>query len=314
MSDQALPEQPSGDSGSLPLESRIANIFSPEPKAPQPREPQREAPREQEAPEVEASTDAGEEVETPQEETFEFEVEGERYLLPKKLEKAVLQEKDYTQKAQTLADQRRNIELKEQQIRTRELQQQFDSSVANEVRQLQMIDEVLKQPIDWKSMSTDEAFRHKLELDNLEKQKNQLREQLSQKYNEFQQQTRKEQQELLNKSLEVVKKRIPAWDANVAKSIREHAINEGYSEVELAQLYEPRHAITLWKAMQFDQLQAKATPAVTQARAVKTTSANPMPQATKDLLNYRKAIAKTQKGSPAHQQLVRDRVAKLFSR
>src|SRR5688572_2610686 len=128
MLDQAPPEQPSRDSGPPPLESRIARIFGPkEPQAPpQQKAPQQRAPE----PEPEVSLDAdadspdvsevqeeGAADPAPQEETFELDIEGEKYVLPKKLEKGFLQERDYTQKSQSLADQRRLVEVKEQQFR-----------------------------------------------------------------------------------------------------------------------------------------------------------------------------------------------------
>jgi hypothetical protein len=309
MLEQTSPEQPSGDSGSLPLEDRVSNALFGTPK-PQAKAPQQEPEQTQEAPEVEATQEASE----PVEETFEYEAEGEKYILPKKLEKSFMQERDYTQKSQALADQRRLVEHREQQFRIRELQVKFDGEVANEVRQLQMIDQILDQPIDWRSMSTDEALRHKLELDGLEKQKAKLRETLQQKWGQFQQQTKQQRDELLNTARETLKKRIPNWSDDIAKQIREHARNEGYNEVELSSVEDPRQAITLWKAMQFDQLQAKATPAVTQARAVKTTSAKPMPPATKDYLNYRKALSKTAENSPERRKVVEGRVASIFSR
>jgi hypothetical protein len=311
MLEQAQPEQPSGDSGSLPLEDRIGNALFGTPR-PQPKPQQQEAQEEtHETQEVEASAH---ETAEPVEETFEYETEGEKYVLPKKLEKSFMQERDYTQKSQALADQRRFVELKEQEFRVRELQQKFDHEIANEVRQIQMIDAVLEQQVDWKSMTTDDALRHKLELDNLEKQKSKLREAINNKYQTFRQQSESSRKELLVKAEEVVRKAIPSWSKELAKQVREHAATQGYTEAELGVVEDPRHAITLWKAMQFDQLQAKATPAVTQAKTVKTTSAKPMPQATKEYLNFRKAISKTAENSPERRKVVEGRIASIFSR
>jgi cell division septation protein DedD len=305
MLEQAQPD--SGESGSLPLEDRVSNALFGTPK---PKAPQQEPEQTQEATEAEASAEPTE----PVEETFEYEAEGEKYVLPKKLEKSFMQERDYTQKSQALAEQRRLVEHSLQQSKIKELQGKFDNEIANEVRQIQLIDQVLDQQVDWRSMSTDDALRHKLELDNLEKQKAKLREGIQQKWGQFRQQTEQQRTELLEKAREVLKKRIPTWSDDVAKQIREHAKVEGYNDAELNTLEDPRHAITLWKAMQFDQLQAKATPAVTQAKTVKTTSAKPMPPATKDYLNYRKALGKTAENSPERRKVVEQRVASIFGK
>jgi hypothetical protein len=47
---------------------------------------------------------------------------------------------------------------------------------------------------------------------------------------------------------------------------------------------------------------------------VKTTSAKPMPQQTKEYLNYRKALAKTPEGSPERRKVVEGRIASIFTR
>src|SRR5688572_29268490 len=49
------------------------------------------------------------------EETFEFDIEGEKYRLPKKLERSLMNQKDFTQKTQSLADQRRQVEFQQEQ-------------------------------------------------------------------------------------------------------------------------------------------------------------------------------------------------------
>jgi hypothetical protein len=314
MLEQGSPEQPQGDSGSLPLGDRIANAFggNPQPKAPQAQEPQQE-----ETQEVEATAETeGAPEQTPQEETFELDLEGEKYVLPKKLEKAVLQERDYTQKSQSLADQRRLVEVKEQQFRLRELQTSFQSEVANEIQQMQMIDAVLKQPVNWATMSTDEAFRHKIQLDDLKQQRDTLAQTVNQKYQTHQQQHAKQQLELQQKTLEVLRSRIPNWSDQTAKEVTEHFRSRGLSDADFALFNSnPVYIEAAWKAVQYDKLQAKATKSVTDAKtAVKTTSAKPMPQQTKEYLNYRKALNKTPEGSPERKRVVESRVASIFSR
>jgi hypothetical protein len=311
-------EQPSGDSGAPSLDSRIDNIFTGRP-APQakPQSPQ-QSPQEpeQETVETEAVADQTEETQeqTP-EETFELELEGDKYVLPKKLEKAVLQERDYTQKSQSLADQRRLVELKEQQFRTRELQQTFHTDVANEVQQMQMIDAVLDQPINIQGMSIEQALQHTTELKNLEKQREQLRQLVTQKHQAWQAQQQTAQAELQRKTIEVLRSRIPTWSDAVANEVTAHFRERGLTDADFQAMNQnPVYIEAAYKAMQFDKLQAKATKTVEQAKTVKTTSARPMPTQVKEHLAYRKALAKAPEGSPERKRVVDAKVASIFSR
>src|SRR5688572_5615221 len=99
-------ETPQMEQGPAPsIESRIEALMMGGPK-PKPEAPKAAEAAEVEAPEGEAP--AAEEAEAPgadeatptADELFEIEVDGVKYALPKPLEKAVLQERDYTQKAQ----------------------------------------------------------------------------------------------------------------------------------------------------------------------------------------------------------------------
>lgn len=250
----------------------------------------------------------------PADETFEFDLDGEKFVLPKKLEKAVLQERDYTQKSQSLAEQRKSLDLVHEQARVAQLHQQFQSEVAPEIQQLQMLDTVIKQTqsSDWTSMSTEDLIRKRLDLDTLKEQRASLLQMVEGKRQEWTQKQQAEFERIKSVSLDTIKKRIPSWDDKLAKSIREHALAEGYTDAELTSIIDPRHAVTLWKAHQFDQLQAKAQKTVGDIKTIKTTPTNSMPQQVKEKLNYRKAIAKAPRGTPEHQRLVQDRVARIF--
>jgi hypothetical protein len=226
-----------------------------------------------------------------------------------------LQERDYTQKSQSLADQRRLVELKEQQFRTRELQQTFHTDVANEVQQMQMIDAVLKQPVNWQSMTTDEAFRHKIQLDELKQQRDQLSQAVNQKYQTWNTQQQTAQAELQRKTIEVLRSRIPTWSDAVANEVTAHFRERGLTDADFQAMNQnPVYIEAAYKAMQFDKLQAKATKTVEQAKTVKTTSARPMPTQVKEHLAYRKALAKAPEGSPERKRVVDAKVASIFSR
>lgn len=320
---QNQPEQPAQDSGAPSLHDRIESAFTGKPTR---QRPQQEPPQQQEQQEVTQETEqepvAEVEAEAPAEgdqgappEMFELEFDGEKFTLPKKLEKGFMQERDYTQKSQGLADQRRSIELKEQQFRTRELQDKFNTDVANDVRQMQMIDAVLEQPVNWNGMSTDDAFRHKIQLDDLSRQREKLAQSVQQRWQQFQQQQQAAQAELSRKTLEAVRSRIPNWNDAAAKEVTDHFRDRGLTDADFALFNQnPEFVQAAWEAMQYRKLQARAKPAVEQAKTVKATGAKPMPPATKDYLNYRKALSKTKEGSPERRKVVEGRIASIFSR
>lgn len=290
------------------VEDRIASLFGGAPREEQaqdePVQSQSEAASEpQEGTEPEAP---------PAEETFELEIDGEKFTLPKKLEKGFLQEKDYTQKAQTLAEQRRSLELAQHQQRVAAMNADFQKEVAPDLQQLQMIDWAVSQKIDWSAMSTDEAFRKKLELDSLKDEKARLEKQIEGKRGDWANKQAQEIAKLRAQSLDTIKKRIPGWTDSTAKEIREFGLSEGMTEEELNSILDPRHVSILWKAQQYEKLKAKATPVAAAAKNVKTTPTNPMPQHVKDKLAFRKEVGKHATGSHQQQQLVKDRIAKIF--
>ena len=250
----------------------------------------------------------------PVEETFEVEVDGEKFALPKKLEKAVMQERDYTQKAQQVADQRRLVEHQIAQAKVWQAEREFAQTIATEQSTLSQLDAALKQYADlkWSEMTTDEIVRYRMQMDSLKEQRATIEKQIDGKKAEFSQARQQHVSQLIKQGQEYLQKAIPGWNETVAKEVVSYAVKDGYSQEEISSIIDPRNVMTLYKAMQYDKLQSKAKPAVAQAKAIKTTPSNPMSQETKDLLNYRKAIAKHAPGSQQRQAIVKDRIAKMF--
>lgn len=310
-------QTPTEQASMASVQDRIADIFGGAPKAP-PQKP--EAPAAEPAPtetaeETEAASADTEEGQAPVEETFELDIEGEKYVIPKKLEKSFMQEKDYTQKSQSLAEQRRAVEIAQRNAHIADLQQQFHTETAQEHQQLQALDWALSQPVDWNSMTTEEAFRRKLQLDSWKAEKDRLDKVLGDKRKEWDQKQHEAFSKLVNDSLETIKKRIPGWGPELAKAVTAHALQEGFTETELRKANtDPRLAVALWKAQQYDALKAKAVATPPPARTIKTTPSNPMPQAVKDKLAYRKAMQKAPVGSPERKRAIESRAASIFSR
>jgi len=300
-----------GQAPQQPVEERVASLFlGKEPEQP----PEVEAPEAQAEPETEASADEPQEAQAP--EDFEYEYEGAKFKLPKPLEKALMQQKDYTQKTQELAEQRRMVEAKDHQIRLATMEQTFSQEVANERQQIAMFDAALASAKDtnWGSMSTDEAFRTKLQLDQWKEQREALDKTIQARRGEFDNKVRAEISKYREQAVETLKKSIPNWSDDVAKQVRDHALQEGYTEAELGSLFDPRWARSLWKAAQYDQIKGKASEAVNTAKAqpVKPSPSRPMDAKTKDYLNYRKTLQKAPPGSQERKAAVQDRIAKIF--
>lgn len=283
-----------------------------------PKEKEAEPEQTTEAPEAAPDGDVGDTNETAPtaEEFFEFEVDGQKYALPKPLEKAVLQHKDYTQKTQEVSAQRKALETLHEQARIANMQAEFQRETADDFKQLQAYDAVLAQAsqIDWASMTTDEVMRRKIQLDQWKDERSKIVSSLQDKHSQWTHKRDSAVKELKAKALEAASAAIPNWSESTLKAVREHALTDGYTEAELSQVdLDPRHLKTLWKAQQFDLLKAKATKTVSDVKTVKTTASNPMPQAVKDKLAFGKQL---QKATTAHDRnkLVERRVSSLFDK
>lgn len=250
----------------------------------------------------------------PAEETFELEYEGAKYQLPKKLEKAVMQERDYTQKNQSLAEMRKDVERQFAQIKLAQTEAAFRQSIAPDEQQVSVIDAVLQEygKLNWASLNTDELVRKKLEMDQYKDMKSALENGIKAKRAQFDQQYQQELQRLKGEAAETLKKRIN-WSDETEAEVRSYVKELGITDAEYDGVYDPRHKQILWEASQFRKLKAGAKPAAEQVKAVKTTSSNPMPQKVKDKLNFNKAVAKTAQNSPERRKLLEHAAAAIFS-
>lgn len=306
--EQQTPEQPAPQDS---VEDRIGAILDPS------SSDQSNAAPETASDDAPADTDAAPADEAaPVEETFEVEIEGTKYVLPKKLEKGFMQERDYTQKSQQLADQKRLAETQLAQAKMWAAEREFTQSISQEQATLTQIEGVLKQydALNWREMSTDDIVRTKLEMDRLEKQRQSVEQAINGKRDEFVKAQQQTHQQIIAQGQEYLTKKIPGWNAEIAKSVAAFAVERGIPQVEVAQITNPVHVEILYDAMKYRELQGKAKPAAVQAKQIKTTPSNPMSQQTKEMLNYRKTIQKFKPGSPERQKAAQDRVAAIFGK
>lgn len=200
-----------------------------------------------------------------EEEYVEVELNGETYQVPKELSEGYLRQQDYTRKTQELAAERQTIQEQRQAVEAE--RQAFQNQVLAQQQTFQIhaqisgIDAQIAQyqNLDWQQLIENDPVEYmKLErgLNTLKEKRNTLvqdaiqqQQHLSiQQQQEFQQKAELGRQELL--------KRIPNFSKETATALREYGVKQGYTEQELSTLIDPRVVETLYKAYQYDQLQA----------------------------------------------------------
>lgn len=237
-------------------------------------------------PEEAAQPEADVEEQEPSDGLEEVEYEGQTYKVPPALKEAIITKADYTQKSQDVANQRRNVELLQDAMKAAQAEQAFTGSISSELNQLAVTEARQKDLIGrWTSLSMED----KQEIYLLDRQKESLQKQIDGKRAQFHQEQQRVANDLKAKAFDVVKKSIPNFNEKIAEEISLHAQSEGYTKQEIDAIWDPRHAKTLWKAMQYDKLQKAAVKAPKAPAVIKAGPSNPMPAQVKNDLNLRKA-------------------------
>ena len=167
--------------------------------------------------------------------------------------------KDYTQKSQALAEQRKAIDaerghlehVKQERMAYAQKLQALDSFLSQQNRGEDL--EVLKEtdPIGYAVKVAEQSQREK-QLSVVRAEQNRI----------AQQQQAEQQQNLQNhlkyefdKLTSVIPELATPNGAAIRKEIREYAKSVGWSDQELSSVYDHRAVLTLYKAMKFEQLQ-----------------------------------------------------------
>lgn len=268
--------------------------------------------------------EAAEEAEAQTEDTglAELDWEGEKFQVPVGLKDAFMRNEDYTRKTQDLAEQRRSIEQVQSIAQQGQMSQAFAASTAQEEQQLHVIDAYLQQAmkVDWSQMNTEQMLRHKVEIDTVREQRSALMESLNEKRTKFQEQFKAKLAELRSKSRELASKAIAGFTEKTEAEMRSFALSEGLTESEIDNvLLDPRSYKVIWKAMQFDRVQAgagKAADAVTKTdRVLKPGVAGErMSAATAAKLNFNKAMKAAGTNSSAKARVIEQRLAGVFAK
>jgi hypothetical protein len=245
-----------------------------QPEAPQEPEYEAQAEYEDSPEEVEASEEIQEEPQqTPK---YRVKVDNDEVEVDvDELIKGYSRTSDYTRKTQQLAEQRKAIEAEKVKIEeASKLRDQY-------AQRLQVIEQVLAQSPqeDLAALKETDPIGYAVKMaEQVEREKQlaavrQERAQLAQRQ-QAEQQARLQAQ--IVQEAERLRTAIPdladeAKGEVVRKEIKDFARSIGFSEQELAQVYDHRAVVTLYKAMQYDKLQ-KSKPATAKrvAEAPKT--------------------------------------------
>ena len=167
--------------------------------------------------------------------------------------------KDYTQKSQALAEQRKAIDSERQHL---EYVKQERQAYA---QKLQALDSFLSQQNkgeDLEVLKETDPIGYAVKVAEQSQREKQLSV-VRAEQNRIAQQQQAEQQQNLQNHLKVESEKLssvipelatPKGDA-IRKEIREYAKSVGWSDQELSSVYDHRAVLTLYKAMKFEQLQ-----------------------------------------------------------
>lgn len=216
----------------------------------------------------------------------EVEIDGEKLKLPKKVADAVMRQKDYTQKTQEVAEKRRAVDDRAQYLDAREQLLHMSFQEASELHALQKQAEQFK-IVDWNALITDDP-QQALKL-NLAHQ--QLHQQLAEKQAKLQglnanaeaaRAAHNSKQQELGRA-ELARRVGKLSDADKTRTLKQ-GVDLGYTDTELATIADPRLFHALYKAAQWDAMQAakpKAMQKVADApKAIKQAAPTPQRQRT----------------------------------
>lgn len=216
----------------------------------------------------------------------EVEIDGEKLKLPKKVAEAVMRQQDYTKKTQEVAEKRRAVDDRAQYLDARE---QLLHSTFQEAAELQSLQKQVEQykSVDWNALIADDP-QQALKLNFAHQQ---LQQQLAEKQGRVQhlvanaEAARKqhfEKQQELGRA-ELTRRVGKLTDTDKTRTLKQ-GVDLGYSDSELATIADPRLFHALYKAAQWDAMQAqkpKALQKVVEApKAIKQAAPTPQRQRT----------------------------------
>lgn len=216
----------------------------------------------------------------PEVKTFKIKVDGEEIEVPEdEVLKGYSRTSDYTRKTQKLAEERKALEVEAERVKSeREEYQRALETIKTQF--------TAGQEPDWQKLYNEDPieFLKQKEVFRDRKERLTLIEQEQRRIAKLQSQ---EQQKALSKYLEVEQSKLldalPEWkDANKAKAEKEkiaaYAVSLGFTEAEVAQIFDHRAVVTLRKAALYDEMMSGAKAKVEKTRESPKTAKPGTPQ------------------------------------
>ena len=223
----------------------------------------------------EAEADEAEATEETEGEPAEFvsiEYDGTEFEVPPVLKDAFMRQSDYTQKTQSVAEQRKSLELQAAALtQQQELQQQHFEDVA----QIKALDQQLEQynALNWPELYQTDVGQA-ASLDHQKRELESHRQQTVNRLNQNQAQAlesqRAEHARVVEEGQKVLSKEIDNWTPERAQSIAAYGISQGLNEQAVASIVDPVHVKLIDKAMKYDELVAKQKAAAPKAEPPKS--------------------------------------------
>ena len=238
-------------------------------------------------PEATDEEDESEEVEVEERKTYRVKASGvEKDVTLDELVSGYQKSTDYTQKSQTLAEERTKVEAHAQEIqnamRTREAYAQKLSQVeqylTSQAKPSENLEELKENdPIQYAITVAEQTEANK-KINTIRQERQKVAQE--QQHYRLQQQNQVVANEALMLSEKVKEFSDPKKAEQIKNDIRTFGKSVGFSDQELSQVYDHRHVMILQKAMAYDKLQ-KANPGVNK----KLKSAPKMASKTKRVTN-----------------------------
>ena len=194
----------------------------------------------------------------------ELEVNGETYKVPQAIAEGFMRQRDYTQKTQAVAEKEKAVVEREQVVANTI---KFHQAITKDLAQLQALDSQLDlfAQVNWTQLidqDPQQAQKLSLARGELERNRNQLYQQIQGKQGEF---TAGEERRIAQARAQgnaQLAKDIKGWNQDMARNIGQSTMEKyGFSESELNTVLDPRMVRVLHDAYQWNKLQA-SKPAV----------------------------------------------------
>ena len=270
---------------------------------------------EEEEPETEDEVEEEDSDEEQPAEPIKLKVNGEEIEKPLDEVVALAQQGlDYTKKTQEVAEQRKQLETLEQQLKAQEQQfaeqAQLNNLLIEDVAKITALDQQLSQyaNVDWQKLTDSdfvEAQKQYMAYNQLQQQRNDAVSQFEAKRQEALTKHQQSMAERIKKGKEVLAKEIPNWSPETTQAVISTGKEYGFSDDELGAIVDPRHVKVLYDAMQWRKSQNKK-PLVKKKVAsakpvVKPGAKDPKVAANSNAKKMREALRKSGKSEIASQ-------------